>query len=59
MSDIPPDTVLSCGCVVRCAVEDGVRTMFYIPCHTDCAAFIGTLARALMENMPVEERHLP
>jgi len=24
MSDIPPDEILPCGCVIRCAVVEGV-----------------------------------
>jgi len=33
---IPPDEVLPCGCIIRCSIEDEVRTITVIPCRDTC-----------------------
>lgn len=33
---IPEDVILPCGCVLRCSIEAGERTLTVIPCHLSC-----------------------
>jgi hypothetical protein len=54
MSDIPPDEVLPCGCVLRYSIVEEVRTLTYIPCHLDCRNYLNTLELASEENIPVD-----
>lgn len=56
MSDIPPDEVLPCGCVLRCAVVDGVNTLTYIPCRQSCVHYRSALGLAAELDVPVHYR---
>ena len=59
MSEIPPDEVLPCGCVIRCSVIDGVNTMTYIPCRETCDNYRNALGLADEKGLPVERRMAP
>lgn len=56
---IPPDKVLSCGCVLRCAVVDGTNVLTLIPCRTTCQNYRNALALAAEAGKPVEHRKAP
>ena len=56
---IPPDEVLPCGCVLRCAVIDGVNTLTLIPCRTSCVNYRNALGLADETGTNVEYRHAP
>ena len=57
--DIPPDEVLPCGCVIRCTIENGVKTMFYIPCRETCVNYRNALGLADEMDRPVTKRRAP
>ena len=56
MSDIPPDEVLPCGCIIRCSIVNGVKTLTYIPCRQTCVNYRNTLGLADDKGVPVEKR---
>lgn len=56
---IPPDEVLPCGCVLRCAVVDGVNTLTLIPCQTSCVNYRNALGLAAETGKNVEYRRAP
>jgi hypothetical protein len=53
---IPPDEVLPCGCLLRCAVIDGVNTLTVIPCRTTCRNYRNALGLADEKGLDVEYR---
>jgi hypothetical protein len=53
---IPPDEVLPCGCVTRCAVIDGVNTLTYIPCRVTCRNYLNALGLAADKGIAPEYR---
>lgn len=55
---IPPDEVLPCGCVIRCAIIDDVKTVMYIPCEQTCVNYLNALGLADDRGLPVEKRYL-
>jgi hypothetical protein len=57
--DIPPDEVLPCGCIIRCSVVEGVKTLMYIPCRKDCAHYLNMLRLAAEANRPVTKKEAP
>ena len=59
MSDIPPDTVLPCGCILRCAVIDGTNTLTLIPCRQSCINYRNALGLAAEYDRPVTYRQAP
>lgn len=61
MSDVhvPDPVVLSCGCLIRCALEEGVRTMFLIPCRKGCENVRKTLVIAVEQGKNIEHRKGP
>lgn len=59
MTDIPPDDVLLCGCIIRCAIEEGRRVMKFIPCRKTCRNLALTLEMAKERSLPVEYRDAP
>ena len=56
---VPPDEVLPCGCVLRCAVVDGVTALTIAPCRTSCANYRNALGMADDAALPVEYRQAP
>jgi hypothetical protein len=57
---IPPDEVLPCGCVLRCAVVDeGVRTLTLIPCRTSCVNYRKVLRLTAEKGITPEFRRAP
>lgn len=54
--DIPPDVVLPCGCLIRCAIVDGRREMQVTPCRMGCANLANALGLADETDKPVEFR---
>ena len=36
MDDLPKDAKLPCGCVLYCAVANGVRTLYMTACDAGC-----------------------
>jgi hypothetical protein len=50
VSAIPPDEVLPCGCVLRCAVVDGVNTLTVTPCRQTCRNYLNLLGMAVREE---------
>lgn len=57
--EIPPDDVLPCGCVLRCAIVDGVRYMTYVPCRVSCPHYLNMLDLAAQRGVPVEYHRAP
>lgn len=53
---IPPDEVLPCGCVLRCAVVDGTNTLTLIPCRTTCVNYRNALGLAADKGIAPEYR---
>lgn len=45
--------MLPCGCVMRASIEDGVRTITYIPCKLSCENYRNTLTLAEGAGLPV------
>lgn len=57
---IPPDEVLSCGCVLRCGFGiDGTRILTLIPCRSTCQNYRNALSLAAEAGRPVEYREAP
>lgn len=56
---IPPDDVLPCGCVLRASLEDGVRTLTYIPCKQTCVNYRNMLGLADDRDVPVTRKYAP
>jgi hypothetical protein len=56
MSDCPDDEVQPCGCLLRFAVVDGVRTMTVSPCRLGCPNLASALALADEMGKNVEFR---
>lgn len=53
---IPDDAVLSCGCVIRCAVIDGVNTLTMVACREGCRNVAMALEEADAQGKPVTVR---
>lgn len=55
MSDqaIPEDAVLPCGCLLRCSIVDGIRTLTYVPCKETCVHYRAALGLAQETDTPV------
>jgi hypothetical protein len=53
---IPPDEVLPCGCIMRCAVIDGVNTLTVIPCRVTCRNYQNMLGLADEKGIAPEYR---
>jgi len=47
--DIPGDRVMPCGCLLRCAIIEGERTLKLFPCRITCRN-IQTLLQAAEER---------
>lgn len=57
MSDqMPPDELLPCGCLLKCSVVDGVKTLTYIPCKETCVHYRATLRLAQETKTPVTKQ---
>lgn len=56
---IQPDQVLPCGCVIRCALAQGIRVTTYIPCNEDCVNYRNMLDEAQSQNKPIEYKEGP
>lgn len=56
---IPPDEVLPCGCVLRCAVVEGVNTLTLIPCRLSCVNYRNALGLADEKGIAPEFRPSP
>ena len=59
VSAVPPDEVLPCGCVLRCAVVGGVNTLTIIPCRLSCVNYRNTIGLAADYDVPVKYRQAP
>lgn len=59
MIDVPDPVVLSCGCLIRCAAVEGVRTMFLFPCRKGCENVRRTMAAAVEQGKNIEHRKGP
>ncbi len=59
MNAVPPDEVLPCGCVLRCAVVDGVNVLTLIPCRTSCPNYRNAIGLATDSDVPIEYRQAP
>lgn len=53
---IPSDEVLPCGCVLRCAVVEGVNTLTLIPCRQSCVNYRNALGLAADKGLKPEYR---
>jgi hypothetical protein len=59
VTDIPPDTVLPCGCILRCSIEAGVNTLTVIPCKLSCVHYRNMLGLADERDVPVTYKEMP
>lgn len=53
---IPADVVLPCGCLIRCAVIDGVNTLTISPCRPSCRNLANALELAHDKGLEPEYR---
>lgn len=57
--EIPPDQVLSCGCLLRCSVIEGVNTLTVVPCRAGCTNYEDVMGLAAKKDVPVTYRPAP
>lgn len=54
--EVPEDVVLSCGCLIRCEVVDGVNTLKFFACREGCDNVRLILEEADAQGKPAEVR---
>lgn len=59
MTDMPPDEVLPCGCIMRSIISDGVEVLVIIPCRKDCPNYSDVIEMAMQDGLPVMYRQAP
>lgn len=53
---IPPDEVLPCGCILRCSIEEGIKTFTFVPCHLKCINYKNAIKLAKEAGVRIERR---
>lgn len=56
---LPETTVLPCGCVMRCTVEDGVNVVTIVPCRQTCTNLRYAVDLAGAKGKPISTREAP
>jgi hypothetical protein len=59
MTDIPPDEVLPCGCIIRCSIVEGVNTLTVIPCEQSCVHYRNLIGMGEDKGISIQYRKAP